>query len=57
MTDIDKKITANRIVRSCKFITKNWEYELMFNALVAALHWAERTSVKQDSYSETDEGE
>lgn len=54
MTDIDKKITANRIVRSCKFITKNWEYELMFNALVSALNWAEDVSTepREDTYTE-----
>ena len=56
MTDMDKKVTANRIVRSCEFITKSWEYELMFNALVAALNWAESVSgePKEDTY--TDEG-
>lgn len=57
MTDMDKKVTANRIVRSCEFITKSWEYELMFNALVAALNWAESVSgePKEDTYA--DEGE
>ena len=57
MTDTEKKVTANRIVKSCEFITKSWEYELMFNALVASLNWAESVSTepKEDTY--TDEGE
>lgn len=57
MTDTDKKITANRIVRSCEFITKSWEYELMFNALVSALNWAEDVSTESKEYTYTDEGE
>lgn len=57
MTDTEKKVTANRIVKSCEFITKSWEYDLMFNALVASLNWAESVSTepKKDTY--THEGE
>lgn len=52
MKTIEKKIIANRIVQSCDFITKDWEFYLMFNALVEALEWGERVNQLKEEEDE-----
>lgn len=57
MKTIEKKIIANRIVQSCDFITKDWEFYLMFNALVEALEWGERVNPQAEEEEDIEEGE
>lgn len=39
-----QETTAFKITNDCPFLTEEWEREQMWNALLAAFKWAERTS-------------
>ena len=39
-----QETTAFKITNSCPILDKEWEREQMWNALLAAFKWAERTS-------------
>lgn len=45
MTNSQKTHAAFRIVNSCEFITQQWEFEMMYKAILEAMYWGERVSI------------
>lgn len=43
-----QEMTAFRIANRCSFLTEEWEREWMWNAILSAFRWAEKTSVEVD---------